>query len=160
MNSLRDSQDNSILSFIMEWQLLRRADFDFWTRMRSRWRDMDTLGHINHAAYLTYMESARVDVYFELGYRGIRKDEEESTILGSMEVNYHHQAAHPAQLEIGHRISRVGGKSFDFIAGVFQEGQDSPLCTALFKLVAFNYYQNQAIPVPIKIKKLCRPMVL
>ncbi|MEC7730030.1 MAG: acyl-CoA thioesterase, partial [Candidatus Neomarinimicrobiota bacterium] len=91
----------------MEWQHLRRADFDFWSSMRSRWRDMDTLGHINHAAYLTYMESARVDVYFKLGYRGIRKDEDESTILGSMEVNYHHQATHPSQLEIGHRISRV-----------------------------------------------------
>ena len=139
----------------MEWQQLRRADFDYWTKMRSRWRDMDALGHINHAAYLTYMESSRVDVYYELGYEGIRKEDRESTILGAMEVNYHHQATHPVKLEIGHRISRVGCKSFDFIAGIFQKGQVSPICTALFKMVAFNYYQNQAIPVPKKIKEFC-----
>ena len=105
-------------------------------------------------------ELQKLDVYYELGYEGIRKEEQESTILGAMEVNYHHQATHPIKLEIGHRISRVGGKSFDFIAGIFQKGQDSPICTALFKMVAFNYYQNQAIPVPKKIKELCRPMVL
>ena len=72
----------------MDWLSLRRPDFDFWTGMTTRWRDMDSLGHINHAAYLTYMESARVDVYRKLGYSGIRKEQEESTILGSMEVNY------------------------------------------------------------------------
>ena len=48
----------------MEWKDLRRKDFDFWTKMQTRWRDMDSLGHINHAAYLTYMESSRVDVYY------------------------------------------------------------------------------------------------
>ncbi len=160
LNSLRDYQDNYTIIFIMEWHQLRRADFDYWTRMSSRWRDMDALGHINHAAYLTYMESSRVDVYYELGYGGIRKEEQESTILGAMEVNYHHQATHPIKLEIGHRISRVGGKSFDFIAGIFKKGQEPPICTALFKMVAFNYYQNQAISVPTKIKELCRPIVL
>ena len=82
----------------MHWSSLRRSDFDYWSGINTRWRDMDSLGHINHAVYLTYMESARVDVYQELGYSGIRKEQEESTILGSMEVNYHFQVDHPAVL--------------------------------------------------------------
>ena len=67
---------------------------------------MDSLEHINHAAYLTYMESARVDVYIQLGYSGIRREMDESTILASMQVHYISQASHPSKFEIGHRISR------------------------------------------------------
>ena len=144
----------------MKWKDLRRKDFDFWTKMQTRWRDMDSLGHINHAAYLTYMESSRVDVYYQLGYDGIRKEEKESTILGSMNIIYHSQSSHPSELEIGHRVSRVGEKSFDFIAAIFQEEIELPICTALFKMVAFNYENNKAIPVPGKIKNICRPIAL
>ena len=69
------------------------ADFDFWHHLQTRWRDMDSLGHINHAAYLSYMESARVDVYIKMGYSGIRKEMDDSAILASMEIHYLEQIA-------------------------------------------------------------------
>jgi acyl-CoA thioester hydrolase len=140
----------------MDMKNLQRTDFDFWTSIDTRWRDMDSLGHLNHAVYLTYMESARVNVYIQLGYTGIRKEMDESTILGSMDVHYLAQATHPATLDVGHRICRVGTKSFDFLAGVFQD--DKLVCSALFKLVAFNYKLNKPIPVPEKIKENRRPI--
>jgi len=118
---------------------------------------MDALGHINHTAYLSYMESARVDVYVNLGYSGIRKEMDESTILASMEVHYLDQASHPASLDIAHRICRVGTKSFDFLAAVFKKEEEDPVCSALFKMVAFNYKNNQSIPVPEPIRQHCRP---
>jgi len=141
----------------MDIKTLQSPDFDFWTSIETRWRDMDALGHINHAAYLTYMESARVDVYIELGYSGIRRDMDESTILASMEVHYLNQAKHPSRLEVGHRISRVGNKSFDFISGIF-DGKKELVCAALFKLVAYNYDKECSIPVPGLIREKCRPI--
>ena len=142
----------------MHWSSLRRSDFDYWSGINTRWRDMDSLGHINHAVYLTYMESARVDVYQELGYSGIRKEQEESTILGSMEVNYHFQVNHPAELEIGHRICRVGSKSFDMIAAIFVKNEVGPGCTTLFKMVSYSYIKDSTIPVPDIIRDNCRPL--
>jgi acyl-CoA thioester hydrolase len=141
----------------MDIKTLQPPDFDFWTSIETRWRDMDALGHINHAAYLTYMESARVNVYIELGYSGIRRDMDESTILASMEVHYLNQAKHPSRLEVGHRISRVGNKSFDFISGIF-DGKKELVCAALFKLVAYNYDKECSISVPDLIKERCRPI--
>ena len=141
----------------MDIRNLQRADFDFWTSLETRWRDMDALGHINHAAYLSYMESARVDVYVNLGYSGIRKEMDESTILASMEVHYLDQASHPASLDIAHRICRVGTKSFDFLAAIFKKEEEDPVCSALFKMVAFNYKNNQTILVPEPIRQHCRP---
>ena len=47
---------------------LKPKDFDFWTSLHTRWRDMDALGHVNHTAFLSYMETARVDSYIQLGF--------------------------------------------------------------------------------------------
>ncbi len=142
----------------MDMRNLRRSDFDYWTAINTRWRDMDALGHLNHAIYLGYMETARVDVYIQLGFSGIRKDMDESTILGSMDVHYLSQVKHPASLDVGHRICRVGSKSFDFLAAIFIENEEKPVCSALFKMVAFNYDLNKAIPVPDLIRQNCRPV--
>jgi len=142
----------------MDMMNLQRSDFDFWSSMKTRWRDMDALGHLNHAIYLEYMETARVDVYIQLGFSGIRKDMDESTILGSMDVHYLSQVKHPASLDVGHRICRVGSKSFDFLAAIFKKNEEKPVCSALFKMVAFNYDLNKAIPVPNLIREKCRPI--
>jgi len=142
----------------MDIKTLQPPDFDFWTLIDTRWRDMDSLSHINHATYLSYMESARVDVYIELGFSGIRREMDESTILASMEVHYLNQATHPSKLEIGHRISRVGNKSFDFISSIFDSQDKRPICAALFKLVAYNYKNDRTIPVPDLIRERCRPI--
>ena len=136
---------------------LQSSDFEFWSTIQSRWRDMDALSHINHASYLSYMESARVDVYIELGFSGIRREMDESTILASMDVHYIEQASHPSTFKIGHRICRVGNKSFDFISAVFNKENKRLLCSALFKLVAYNYKIDKTIPVPDIIRERCRP---
>ena len=142
----------------MDIKRLQHSDLDFWTLMETRWRDMDSLSHINHTAYLSYMESARVDVYIQLGYSGIRREMDESTILASMKVHYLDQAIHPSKLEIGHRISRVGNKSFDFLAGIFHAENKNLICSAIFKLVAYSYKKEHTISVPELIRKRCRPI--
>ena len=119
---------------------------------------MDSLGHVNHTAYLSYMETARVDTYCQLGYEGINKSMDESTILASMEVTYLAQLIHPSSLKIGHRIIRIGTKSYDLICGIFLQPDNALLCSAYFKLVSFNYKKNKPILVPDNIKSNCRPI--
>tara|TARA_Y100000590_G_scaffold74323_1_gene81963 strand:- start:1229 stop:1546 length:318 start_codon:yes stop_codon:yes gene_type:complete len=103
------------------------------------------------------MESARVDVYIELGYSGIRREMDESTILASMDVRYTQQASHPSTFEVGHRICRIGNKSFDFLSAIFDKEDKKLLCSALFKMVAYNYKTDKTIPVPEIIRERCRP---
>ena len=67
---------------------LRPKDFDFWTSLQTRWNDMDALGHVNHTAFLSYMETARVDTYIQLGFEGINKRMDKSTILANIEIIY------------------------------------------------------------------------
>ena len=117
---------------------------------------MDGLRHINHAAYLSYMETARLNFYKDLGYGMHRWDQEISTILVSMKVEYLEQASHPAHFDVGQRISRVGNKSFDISTSIFKEGENIPILQAKFILVAYDYVNNRSILLPDDIQKRCR----
>lgn len=142
----------------MKIKIYSLKDYDFWSKEKSRWGDMDGLRHLNHAAYLTFMESARLEFYQHLGFHAKGWDLRESTILVSMKVDYLQQAFHPCQLLIGQRITRVGNKSFDILTAVFRGKEERPLVQAIFTLVAFNYDSNSSIPVPDVIRENCRPI--
>ncbi len=137
----------------MEIKLYTKEDFDFWTTIYTRWGDMDGLRHINHAAYLTYMETARLDLYRQIGHDLDRWDQVESSILASMEVNYIGQAAHPSTFEIGQRITRIGTKSYDILTAIFNEDKKKPVLQANFILVSINYNTGKTISVPDEFKK-------
>ena len=136
---------------------LKPKDFDFWSFLHTRWRDLDALGHVNHTAFLSYMETARVDAYIQLGFEGINKRMDNSTILANIEITYLAQLGYPSSLKIGHRIIRVGTKSYDLISGIFLQSNNTLVCSAYFKLVSFNYEKNKTILVPEKIRYNCRP---
>jgi len=124
---------------------LSRTDFDYWVTLATRWGDLDAMQHINHAAYLTFMETARLEYYEYLGFESQNWDHIEGTILGSMTVHYHQQV-------------RVGHKSFDILTGIFAADQETPALTATFTVVSFNYKKNTTIPVPDKIREKCREL--
>jgi len=138
--------------------ILTRDLFDHWVPLRSRWRDMDGLRHINHAAYLTYMESARLDFYHDMGLEYNRWDLDISTILVGMEVDYRQQAAHPTVFDIGTRLTRIGRTSFDLTTAVFEHNDDRLYVQANFTLVTYNYQKKEKISVPDMFYKVYRPL--
>ncbi|MFC1527623.1 acyl-CoA thioesterase [Candidatus Neomarinimicrobiota bacterium] len=142
----------------MAIKLYSRNDFDFWTTIYTLWGDMDGLRHINHASYLTYMETARLDLYGQIGHDLARWDQVESSILASMEVNYIGQAVHPSIFEIGQRIARIGTKSYDVLTAIFRKGEEKQILQANFILVSINYNTGKTIPVPDEFKKYLNPL--
>ncbi len=142
----------------MKKQKYSRNDFEHWMSLQTRWRDLDAMGHINHAAYLTFMENARLEFYESLGFSTRNSGEVDGIILASMNVQYHQQVIHPSGLDIGQRIVRVGNKSFDMLTAIFLKDNESPVLSALFTLVAFNYKLNKTIPAPDKIRDMCREL--
>ena len=140
----------------MKKQKYTRNDFEHWKTLQTRWRDLDAMGHINHAAYLTFMENARLEFYESLGFSSRNSGQTDGIILASMTIQYHEQVIHPSDLDIGQQIVRVGNKSFDMSTAIFLKDHDSPVLSAIFTLVAFNYKLNQSVPVPDLIRDMCR----
>ncbi len=129
-------------------KITTRSDYDFWVTIKSRWADMDGLRHINNAAYLSYMETARLDFYHHLGFEYTRWDAEISTIIASMTIDYLEQGYYPSTYEVGQSITRVGNTSFDILTAVFVEGEETPVVQGNFTIVAFNFKKNKPISVP------------
>jgi acyl-CoA thioester hydrolase len=137
-------------------KIANKNEFDHWFKLNTRWVDMDSMGHINHALYLNYMETARIDYFSNLGLPEIHINRKNSIILASFKISYHNQANHPSIFDIGHRVSSVGNKSFDLLTGIFLNDKINPICVATFKMVSFNYETNKTIKVPKQIYDINR----
>ncbi|MGC8876663.1 acyl-CoA thioesterase [Thermus sp.] len=87
-----------------------------------RFRDLDALGHVNNAVYLTYFEVARV-AYF----RRLKEDwlERGHFILARAEVDF----LRPIHLEdpvaVGVRVVRLGRSSFEMEYRVEARGEEA-----------------------------------
>ena len=81
--------------------------FPFEHRERVRFRDLDSLGHVNNAVYLTYLEQGRVAF---LEARGATPD---CVIVGRVEIDFRSPLALGEEVAIGVRLGRLGTKSFD-----------------------------------------------
>src|SRR2546425_245287 len=76
-----------------------------------RFSDCDPLGHLNNAAYFTYLEEARFAWFLSVfGRDGFLQ---QAIILGEARCRFMAPAKPYEELEIGIRVSRIGSKSFD-----------------------------------------------
>ena len=123
-------------------------NFPFLYELNTRWKDMDTFGHVNNAVFLTYIEDARIFFFrcWKLNNR------EKSIIMASIKIDYLRQVSHPSNLVVGQRISRLGKTSFDIHSVVFIQDDPQPAAAAVVSAVCFDYEANKSVPVYPEIK--------
>ena len=135
-------------------KILSRSDYDFFTTASTRWRDSDTLGHINHTVYLSILETTHKDFIIHMYGNDVvlGLNSTSAGLLASMQVMYIEQSHHPAKFDIGFRITRVGTKSYDVHEALFLEGKDTPVFQSIHTFVMFNFEEQKSIPVDNVIK--------
>ena len=123
-------------------------DFLFHHNIQTRWKDMDSFGHINNAVYLTYIEDARTTLFKRWNLKGQNK----SVIVASLKIDYFTQIKHPSKLIIGSKISRIGNSSFDIQSAIFIDGLKKPAALSLVICVCYDYENGQSVTVYDKIR--------
>jgi acyl-CoA thioester hydrolase len=104
-----------------------------------RWSDADTMGHVNHARYLSYFEDARM-VLLSAGPMGLAgADGDRGYIAARVSVDYQWAATfRPGlMLRIESRISDVGRSSYTFAQQMYDG--DKPIARCECVLVAYSY---------------------
>ncbi len=107
------------------------SDFHFFQPIIVRYGDLDPQGHVNNAAFITYLEHARVNYIRHLNLWDGKSFLEIGFILARVELDYKAPILLTDQIEVGVRTSRLGNKSLDLdylireISGdkVFGEGK-------------------------------------
>src|ERR1700759_2565626 len=88
----------------------------FVHQVHMRWSDMDAYAHVNNTAYLSYLEQARVAMFF-VRYDGTFS---QGTIIPRHEIDYLRRVVtHPEPLRLDRWIDRVGGARFTVRYEVF-----------------------------------------
>lgn len=85
-------------------------DFDFTTTFDVRFRDIDMLGHVNNAVYLTYLETARVAFWNR--HFGPFGWDRMAFLVGDAYVRYLTPIPLNTRVEVGLRFSSIGNRSF------------------------------------------------
>jgi acyl-CoA thioester hydrolase len=105
-----------------------------------RFRDVDALGHVNNAAYLTYLEQARIAFLAPMGA------DQTGMILARAEIDFRAQVGFGERVNIEVRPLRVGTKSFE-LAYTLRVGE-TVVAEASTVLVAFDYASGRTVAVP------------
>ena len=121
------------------------SDFKFIIELDTRWADMDWIGHVNNATFLTYIESARIKLIEDLGFLEV------PIIMASIKIDYINQLKYPATMQIGQKISRIGNSSFDILTGIFEKTKETLITLSTTTLVCYDYKAQKSIKVPNKI---------
>ncbi len=120
--------------------------FPFVHCERVRFRDLDALGHVNNAAFATYLEQARIEYLRSLGVLNGPVYMAMSMILARLEIDFRAPGEPDGEVEVGVRTTRVGVKSFELEYEVRQAGRT--LAEARSVLVAYDYGRNESVAVP------------
>jgi acyl-CoA thioester hydrolase len=117
---------------------------DFVHVERVRFRDLDPMGHVNNAVFLTYLEQARVAFFSEMG--AATDLEGMNMIVARVEIDFRAPVRLGQEVEISVRASRFGTKSFDLDYELRVDGE--LVAEAKSIQVAYDYDRREAVPVP------------
>ena len=118
--------------------------YPFVHRETVRYRDVDGWGHVNNAAFLTYVEQARMAYLEHLGVLSGIADA--TMILARIEIDFRSQLSANEEVAIGVRPTGLGQKSFRLEHRL--EAGDRIVAEAETVLVAFDYGRSESIELP------------
>ena len=118
-----------------------------------RFNDMDGLGHVNNAAYLTFLEHARMRFFTEEA--GSESERDFPFIIAHAAVDYKHPMKMGAKPQVTMWTSRVGGKSWDFDYEITdREKPGRVYATGKTVQVAYDYYLDRTDSLEGDLKEL------
>jgi acyl-CoA thioester hydrolase len=115
--------------------------------LTTRFADVDMLGHVNNAKYLTYIEEARI-AYAEAVFRAPTDPPDQFMILARTVIDYLLPIKSNQKLNVYTRCSRLGRKSFDLSYMMVTKETEQLVCTSVTTMVGYDYKLNQSMLIP------------
>lgn len=110
-----------------------------------RFKDIDMMGHVNNAVYLTYFENARAGYWKALGTRVGRP--ESTYVLAQAECDYRSPATLDDELGCHIRVTRFGRTSFAFQYVVRDEKSGRTIVEGRSVQAMYDYDKGKPRPI-------------
>ena len=119
--------------------------YRFTYPLQVRFRDLDALGHVNNAVYLTYFEAARMAYWMHVNGRTDLSGM--NMILARAEVDYRAPVGYGDELEVGVRCVSVKRSSFVLEQALVERRSGRLVAQARKVLVHYDYAAGRSIPL-------------
>jgi len=115
-----------------------------------RFKDIDRMGHVNNANYLTYIELARVKYFEEVVRMDRRWSPEVGIILARIEIDFKAPVFLHDHISVYTRCARLGTKSLTLEWVVVREknGAEEVAAQGIAVLVCYDYTRETTVPIP------------
>ncbi len=130
------------------------AGFRFTHRASVVFRDVDALGHVNNAVYLTYLETARLAYWAAV--TGNRSLEELNVILARVEVDFRSPAFHGELLDVGVKTTALKRSSFGMAFRIVAADSGRLVADAHKVLVCYDYATRRPVPIAEPVRAALR----
>ena len=118
-------------------------DQPFTTVVPVRYRDLDPLGHVNHAVHVSYLEVARVEYFAQVLDVDLTAIE---TAIASVDISYHRPITPDGELVVEMQVTDIGTTSITTEAELALNGE--PAANATVVMVNYDREQAAAQPIP------------
>lgn len=128
---------------------VKHHDFKFSLPIQMRWNDMDALGHVNNAIYITYFETARG--LFMMKACPQWDWHRDMFLIGNVNVNFHKELLLTSQnVRVHVRTSKIGTKSFvlEYAITSDKNGETIIHATGTTTQIMFDMQTRKTIEVP------------
>jgi len=116
-----------------------------------RFRDMDAMGHVNHAVYFSYMEYARQVYWFAM--MGADRVEAFNFIVLKAECMYRSPAEIGETVVVRSGITRFGNSSFTWEYHLSDLASGREIALAATELVMYDYESKRPMRIPQELKE-------
>jgi acyl-CoA thioester hydrolase len=125
-----------------------------WTdRIKVRWGDMDSLGHVNNAEYFRYMEQARISWFDAHGLAMLDNGCGPVIVRGT--CNFIKPITYPATVAVSMYLSRRGNKSFTVDHDLYLDGEPAmKFADGEVVVVWIDHARGVALPLPPALLEL------
>ncbi len=114
-----------------------------------QFRDIDRMGHVNHAVYLQYMETARVELARRLGM--IRDVSSSSFIVAVAHCEYKKPIRDERRVTVSCWVSRIGDRSWDLDYAVSSGRVEFAIGRTT--QVGYDYHTRSTVRISEKLRK-------
>ena len=110
----------------------------------SRFRDLDTLGHLNNVAIGSFYEEGRAALNRACFPLDMRKRHTMRMLIADVHIQYLAEAFYPGDIIVGAGIGHIGRTSYRIDLALFQNGA----CVGVCETVLVNTDGERNAPIP------------
>ena len=132
-------------------QIETRDRYRVFDDVTTRWMDNDVHGHVNNAVYNAWMDTAVTDCF----RRHLADFPHTSVVPYAVEtlMTFHQPLEHPAEVETGLRLDRLGNSSVCCAVGIFKRGSSEAAAWGHMIHVWVDVESSKPVPIPDAVRR-------